>query len=148
MKLKLFNGWSLIVERQRQRPTYTEIYDQPHHGKAMCVNHPEGVTIKTECVTCGELKLGPIYPVHLRSIAAMIDGMADTLEIPPRHEAGIQTVTKGIFPSDIKGLEKAAAEFEDMPLQGAEGLAGRSQTMSPADLSRMLQEIGKPGKVH
>ena len=131
-----------------KRKLVADSLNDRHFGKAMCVNTPEGVSITTECDSCGQLVIGPIHPLHLRSLAAMIDGMADSLGLASRHDSGSQHITEQIYPHSADELATAQDKFKSMSMDQVKAnldLDEAMNRMSPADLSRLL---GKPGKVH
>lgn len=84
-----------------------------HYGKAMVSMKNDQVTIIQECCTCGRVELGPIHPLHLRSIAQMINTMADALGVP---EDNMNQVTEQVGATSEAEYEAAKQQFEQIPV--------------------------------
>ena len=98
-----------------------------HYGKAMVARDGEYVTITNVCNCCGEQVMGPIHFTHLRSIAGMLNLMADESGIPTDL---MQEVTKKVETNSDTRIADLKQQFYDLPVEpiaekgGAERLLG------------------------
>lgn len=158
-------AWKLgpfsYTPHQKRKPV-KETMDARHVGKAMCASTTEGVTITTECLTCGETVIGPLHPLHLRSAAAMIDQMADSLGLPSRGDSINHRTAEEIQQVDgnaAEAMERAAEKFKSMSMKDITERFDREGTEIDDHIHRTgphgptAAEImsllgGKPPKVH
>lgn len=98
----------------KTRGSVESLMNADHYGKAMCANDPnKGVTITTECCSCGTLVVGPVHPFHLRSLATMLNKMAEMLGIPETDETQ-QRIIKEISPRTPEEFAEAEENFRRM----------------------------------
>lgn len=134
-----------LFNRDKNKQMNDQSSDEPrHYGKAMMMNTPEGVTIVMECAACGRIQVGPLNPVHLRSIAQLIDSIADMLGAPPREEAQTSRIIKTSHPSSSADLSAAKKEFEQMALKDD----GTEQTEPPSQAGALLAALLGKEAVH
>lgn len=127
-----------------RRKLVVDTMDDRHVGKAMCATQPEGVVITTECTGCGRSEFGPIHPYHLRSMAEMLDTMADGMGISPRGIGHDSITTAEIHPESGGDIKAAVQQFEDMSMDPEK----IEQDIAKARLMPRLLANTKPDKVH
>lgn len=140
-----------IAPSKSQPRLVNETLDERHVGKAMCVSDPHGIMVVNECTSCGRTELGPVHPFHLRSVAEMLDQMADGLGVAPRELSHAQRVTKELFPMDRAELDASMKEFESMSMEPSSILDEMAKAQETKASSAIMEKIlthGKPDKVH
>lgn len=139
-----------IAPSESQPRLVNDTLDERHVGKAMCVSDQFGIKVVNECTSCGRTELGPVHPFHLRSVAEMLDQMADGLGVAPRELSHAQRVTKELFPMDKAELDASMKEFESMSMEPSSILEemSKAQQSSAERAVEKILTLGKPGKVH
>lgn len=144
-------SWTPASARPPRKPV-SETMNSRHVGKAMCASTPDGVTITTECLTCGEVVIGPLHPLHLRSASAMIDQMADALGLPSREDS-IHHKTADVVDNDgdpTKAVAEAREKFNSMDVNQIAEQFDQDDAPPHGITSRDLIDLfkGPGGKVH
>ena len=88
-----------------------------HYGKAMMQANAaeQTISIRMECNTCGEIRIGPFHVAHIGTVAHLLQQAANQLGIPPGRIEEVENTTS----TDPGLFDKGDEQYRAMPLEDA-----------------------------
>lgn len=110
--------------------------NEEHYGKAMAAFAYGKVTIISDCISCGRFEIGPLHPLHLRTVATMLNQIADSLGLP--DDPGKLVSHEPVIGDDFESVvEKGKELYEQIDVKDCKDIANSNTTSIDAALEEL-----------